>query len=91
MGKTGAYLQFLSVLSRMLIRLTEVDVYDEEEINISELFFFNYILWIISINYRSLQDGKRCQGLIEHSTSKHVGSLNGCTEEEYILFIGLRR
>ncbi|KAM8954062.1 protein GREB1 [Pelodytes ibericus] len=33
-GKTGAYLQFLSVLSRMLIRLTEVDVYDEEEINI---------------------------------------------------------
>ncbi|XP_069584206.1 protein GREB1 [Ranitomeya imitator] len=32
-GKTGAYLQFLSVLSRMLVRLTEVDVYDEEEIN----------------------------------------------------------
>ncbi|XP_069829263.1 protein GREB1 isoform X2 [Dendropsophus ebraccatus] len=30
-GKSGAYLQFLSVLSRMLIRLTEVDVYDEEE------------------------------------------------------------
>lgn len=38
-GKTGAYLQFLSILSRMLIRLTEVDVYDEEEINISELCF----------------------------------------------------
>lgn len=35
-GKTGAYLQFLSILSRMLIRLTEVDVYDEEEINIRE-------------------------------------------------------
>ncbi|KAM4694414.1 protein GREB1 [Discoglossus pictus] len=34
-GKTGAYLQFLNVLSRMLIRLTEVDVYDEEEINTS--------------------------------------------------------
>ncbi|XP_056420182.1 protein GREB1 isoform X2 [Hyla sarda] len=34
-GKSGAYLQFLSVLSRMLIRLTEVDVYDEEEKNIS--------------------------------------------------------
>ncbi|XP_053523104.1 protein GREB1 isoform X4 [Artibeus jamaicensis] len=33
-GKTGAYLQFLSILSRMLVRLTEVDVYDEEEINI---------------------------------------------------------
>ncbi|XP_023417681.2 protein GREB1 isoform X2 [Cavia porcellus] len=32
-GKTGAYLQFLSNLSRMLLRLTEVDVYDEEEIN----------------------------------------------------------
>lgn len=35
-GKTGAYLQFLSILSRMLIRLTEVDVYDEEEINNSK-------------------------------------------------------
>nr|XP_036882464.1 protein GREB1 isoform X3 [Manis javanica] len=34
-GKTGAYLQFLSILSRMLVRLTEVDVYDEEEININ--------------------------------------------------------
>ncbi|KAM9316407.1 protein GREB1 [Gastrophryne carolinensis] len=34
-GKTRAYLQFLSVLTRMLIRLTEVDVYDEEEINTS--------------------------------------------------------
>ncbi|KAL7988063.1 hypothetical protein Chor_006982 [Crotalus horridus] len=33
-GKTGAYLQFLSILSRMLIRLTEVDVYDEEEISV---------------------------------------------------------
>ncbi|KAM6150075.1 protein GREB1 [Erethizon dorsatum] len=32
-GKTGAYLQFLSNLSGMLLRLTEVDVYDEEEIN----------------------------------------------------------
>ncbi|XP_021104058.1 protein GREB1 [Heterocephalus glaber] len=32
-GKTGAYLQFLSNLSRMLVRLTEVDVYDEAEIN----------------------------------------------------------
>ncbi|XP_067873704.1 protein GREB1 [Heterodontus francisci] len=32
-GKTGAYLQFLSILSRMLIRLMEVDIYDEEEIN----------------------------------------------------------
>ncbi|XP_048387819.1 protein GREB1 [Stegostoma tigrinum] len=33
-GKTGAYLQFLGILSRMLIRLMEVDVYDEEEINL---------------------------------------------------------
>ncbi|XP_007895260.2 protein GREB1 [Callorhinchus milii] len=33
-GKTGAYLQFLSILSRMLIRLMEVDVYDEDEINL---------------------------------------------------------
>ncbi|XP_062893592.1 protein GREB1 isoform X2 [Mobula hypostoma] len=34
-GKTGAYLQFLNILSRMLIRLMEVDVYDEEEINLN--------------------------------------------------------
>ncbi|XP_068609614.1 protein GREB1 [Brachionichthys hirsutus] len=32
-GKTGAYLHFLGILSRMLIRLMEVDIYDEEEIN----------------------------------------------------------
>ncbi|XP_056148830.1 GREB1-like protein [Lampris incognitus] len=31
-GKTGAYLQFLRILFRMLIRLLEVDVYDEEEV-----------------------------------------------------------
>lgn len=35
-GKTGAYLQFLGILSRMLIRLMEVDVFDEEDINCSE-------------------------------------------------------
>ncbi|KAM9308626.1 GREB1-like protein [Gastrophryne carolinensis] len=35
-GKTGAYLQFLRILYRMLIRLLEVDVYDEEEINKEE-------------------------------------------------------
>nr|XP_029506134.1 protein GREB1-like [Oncorhynchus nerka] len=34
-GKTGAYLQFLGILSRMLIRLMEVDIYDEEDINFS--------------------------------------------------------
>ncbi|XP_034044016.1 protein GREB1 isoform X2 [Thalassophryne amazonica] len=32
-GKTGAYIHFLGILSRMLIRLMEVDIYDEEEIN----------------------------------------------------------
>lgn len=32
-GKTGAYLHFLGILSRMLIRLMEVDIYDEEETN----------------------------------------------------------
>ncbi|XP_072323988.1 GREB1-like protein isoform X2 [Scyliorhinus torazame] len=32
-GKTGAYLQFLRILFRMLIRLLEVDVYNEDEIN----------------------------------------------------------
>lgn len=36
MGKTGAYLHFLGILSRMLIRLMEVDIYDEEETNNSE-------------------------------------------------------
>ncbi|XP_041105607.1 protein GREB1 isoform X2 [Polyodon spathula] len=34
-GKTSAYLQFLGILSRMLIRLMEVDIYDEEEINLN--------------------------------------------------------
>jgi len=37
-GKTGSYLQFLRILFRMLIRLLEVDVYDEEEINASEYY-----------------------------------------------------
>ncbi|XP_033613305.1 GREB1-like protein [Fukomys damarensis] len=32
-GKTGSYLQFLRILFRMLIRLLEVDVFDEVEIN----------------------------------------------------------
>ncbi|KAH0617786.1 hypothetical protein JD844_016373 [Phrynosoma platyrhinos] len=36
-GKTGSYLQFLRILFRMLIRLLEVDVYDEEDINISHI------------------------------------------------------
>ena len=36
MGKTGAYLQFLRILFRMLVRLLEVDVYDEEEIGEGE-------------------------------------------------------
>ncbi|XP_026149596.1 LOW QUALITY PROTEIN: protein GREB1 [Mastacembelus armatus] len=35
-GKTGAYLHFLGILSRMLIRLMEVDIYDEEDINCSD-------------------------------------------------------
>lgn len=35
-GKTGAYLQFLRILFRMLIRLLEVDVYDEEEVEEEE-------------------------------------------------------
>uniref|UniRef100_A0A8C5B438 Growth regulating estrogen receptor binding 1 n=1 Tax=Gadus morhua TaxID=8049 RepID=A0A8C5B438_GADMO len=34
-GKTGAYLHFLGILSRMLIRLMEVDIYDEEDIHCS--------------------------------------------------------
>lgn len=35
-GKTGAYLQFLRILFRMLIRLLEVDVYDENEVEDEE-------------------------------------------------------
>lgn len=35
-GKTGAYLHFLGILSRMLIRMMEVDIYDEEDINRSQ-------------------------------------------------------
>lgn len=35
-GKTGAYLHFLGILSRMLIRLMEVDIFDEEELNCSQ-------------------------------------------------------
>lgn len=46
MGKTGSYLQFLRILFRMLIRLLEVDVYDEEEINASE-----YLEVIIDTHY----------------------------------------
>lgn len=45
MGKTGAYLQFLRILFRMLIRLLEVDVYDEDEEeegeNHRDFFIFN--------------------------------------------------
>lgn len=45
-GKTGSYLQFLRILFRMLIRLLEVDVYDEEEINASE-----YLEVIVNMRY----------------------------------------
>ncbi|KAK3545633.1 hypothetical protein QTP70_008545 [Hemibagrus guttatus] len=38
-GKTGAYLQFLRILFRMLIRLLEVDVYDEDELEEGERDF----------------------------------------------------
>uniref|UniRef100_A0A672RG92 Protein GREB1-like n=1 Tax=Sinocyclocheilus grahami TaxID=75366 RepID=A0A672RG92_SINGR len=41
-GKTGAYLQFLGILSRMLIRLMEVDIYDEEDINYCEKDLVQY-------------------------------------------------
>uniref|UniRef100_A0A8C4S9B6 Growth regulating estrogen receptor binding 1 n=1 Tax=Erpetoichthys calabaricus TaxID=27687 RepID=A0A8C4S9B6_ERPCA len=44
-GKTGAYLQFLGILSRMLIRLMEVDIYDEEEVNLSKLFHHSTARW----------------------------------------------
>uniref|UniRef100_A0A3P8RZ11 Growth regulating estrogen receptor binding 1 n=1 Tax=Amphiprion percula TaxID=161767 RepID=A0A3P8RZ11_AMPPE len=41
-GKTGAYLHFLGILSRMLIRLMEVDIYDEEDINYSQYIWVQY-------------------------------------------------
>uniref|UniRef100_A0A8C2FWE2 Growth regulating estrogen receptor binding 1 n=1 Tax=Cyprinus carpio TaxID=7962 RepID=A0A8C2FWE2_CYPCA len=41
-GKTGAYLQFLGILSRMLIRLMEVDIFDEEDINYCEKDLVRY-------------------------------------------------
>lgn len=46
-GKTGAYLQFLGILSRMLIRLMEVDIYDEEDINCSKYI----LLKLLSLSY----------------------------------------
>lgn len=46
-GKTGAYLHFLGILSRMLIRLMEVDIYDEEDINYSQYPpFHTHIMFI---------------------------------------------
>lgn len=42
MGKTGAYLHFLGILSRMLIRLMEVDIYDEEDINCSQCISYSF-------------------------------------------------
>lgn len=60
-GKTGAYLQFLSILSRMLIRLTEVDVYDEEEINTSELSVTNVTVSLVTVclTFRMALSGSR--------------------------------
>lgn len=44
-GKTGAYLHFLGILSRMLIRLMEVDIYDEEDVNYSQYICSSEILF----------------------------------------------
>lgn len=46
-GKTGSYLQFLRILFRMLIRLLEVDVYDEEEIDASK-----YFVVVLNMHYK---------------------------------------
>ena len=54
-GKTGSYLQFLRILFRMLIRLLEVDVYDEEEINTSEyleVINMDYLVTLLCIDKR---------------------------------------
>lgn len=51
-GKTGAYLHFLGILSRMLIRLMEVDIYDEEDINNSQYLCYTkqtFMLFILLI------------------------------------------
>lgn len=61
-GKTGSYLQFLRILFRMLIRLLEVDVYDEEEINASK-----YLVFILNMHIKSL-----CYVLF--SSDKFLGS-----------------
>lgn len=55
MGKTGAYLQFLRILFRMLIRLLEVDVYDEEELEEGERFYsiLFYFIALCTILYHS--------------------------------------
>lgn len=49
-GKTGAYLHFLGILSRMLIRLMEVDIYDEEDINYSPYC----IVYFMSVSTKQL-------------------------------------
>lgn len=40
-------MQFLRILFRMLIRLLEVDVYDEEEINASK-----YLVIVLNMHYK---------------------------------------
>uniref|UniRef100_A0A8C6NI26 Growth regulating estrogen receptor binding 1 n=1 Tax=Nothobranchius furzeri TaxID=105023 RepID=A0A8C6NI26_NOTFU len=55
-GKTGAYLHFLGILSRMLIRLMEVDIYDEDDINYSQ---YIYIIKTMPFDY-TIHDGLIC-------------------------------
>uniref|UniRef100_A0A8C5G847 Growth regulating estrogen receptor binding 1 n=1 Tax=Gouania willdenowi TaxID=441366 RepID=A0A8C5G847_GOUWI len=50
-GKTGAYLHFLGILSRMLIRLMEVDIYDEEDIIVCFLGVFATVKETMPFDY----------------------------------------
>lgn len=73
MGKTGAYLQFLRILFRMLIRLLEVDVYDENEVEDEE---GQYCLHFVDKNVICLRQISRIIYLpIETSISSPVNTM----------------
>uniref|UniRef100_A0A8C4RD23 GREB1 like retinoic acid receptor coactivator n=1 Tax=Eptatretus burgeri TaxID=7764 RepID=A0A8C4RD23_EPTBU len=57
-GKTGAYLQFLRVLNRMLIRLQEVDIYDEGELECGTDFLLLAMLLLVELCNVYLDWGK---------------------------------
>lgn len=90
MGKTGAYLHFLGILSRMLIRLMEVDIYDEEDINCSQYTSNNRTKKYVkentrhAISYRSLSHylagvgplGPQVEGVQRHPSNASWPSID---------------